>query len=55
MLAAEEQVRAAQQTEEREKNENVIPLSVTPARPAPVRAGEETAYEADAEGQLLLC
>lgn len=53
--AAEERVRAAQQAEKREKKEKVIPLPVAPAKPAPVRIGEEAAYEADAEGQLLLC
>lgn len=53
--AAEERVRAAQQSEEREKKEDVIPLPVAPAKPAAVRVREETAYEADAEGQLLLC
>ncbi len=55
MRAAEERVRAAQQSEEREKKEKVIPLPVAPARPATVRVVEEAAYEADAEGQLLLC
>lgn len=52
---AEERIRAAQQSEEREKKEKVIPLPVAPAEPTPVRSGEETAYEADADGQLLLC
>lgn len=51
----EERVRAAQQAEELEKKEKVIPLPVAPAEPAPVRGREESAYEADADGQLLLC
>ena len=52
--AAETGVRAVQQSEEREKQEKVIPLPVVPAKAAPVRVWEETAYEADADGQLLL-
>ncbi len=52
--AAETGVRAVQQSEEREKQEKVIPLPVVPAKAAPVRVREERAYEADADGQLLL-
>ena len=55
MRATEESVRAAQQADELEKKENVIPLPAAPAGPATVRAREETAFEADADGQLLLC
>ena len=55
MRTAEEKERAAQHSGEREKKESIIPLPVAPAELTPVQAGEETAYEADAEGQLLLC
>lgn len=51
--AAEESVRAAQQSEEREKKRNVFPLA--PAGPVPLRVRAEAEYEADADGQLLLC
>ncbi len=55
MRAAEESARAAHEAREREKKESVTPLPVAPAKPVPVGVGEETAYEADADGQLLLC
>lgn len=55
MRVTEERVRAAQQVEELAKKEKAIPLPAAPAKPAPVQVGEETAYEADADGQLLLC
>lgn len=55
MRAVEESVRAAEHAENREMNENVIPVPVAPAMPTPVRVWKETAYEADADGQLLLC
>lgn len=53
--AAAEIVRAAEQAAEREKKEHAIPLPVAPAKPAPFRIEVETVYEADADGQLLLC
>ncbi len=53
--AEEENVRAARQAEEREKQRNVIPKAAAPAGPPQVRVMDETAYEADADGQLLLC
>jgi ribonuclease HI len=52
--AAEAGMRTLHQSEEREKQETVIPVPVVPAKPAPVRVWEETAYEADADGQLRL-
>jgi len=55
MRATEESVRAAQQAEERAKKENAIPFPAYPAGTAPVRVGEVVEYEADADGQLLLC
>ncbi|RII28450.1 MAG: ribonuclease HI [Geobacter sp.] len=53
--AEEENVRAAQQVEVQELEKSIIPKSAAPAGPAPVRVIDETAYEADADGQLLLC
>ena len=55
MRVTEERLRAAQQAGERERKEEAIPLPAAPAGPAPVRDREETAYDADADGQLLLC
>ena len=55
MRATEESVRAAQQAEELAKKQNVIPKATAPAEPVPVRAREETVYEADEDGQFLLC
>jgi len=55
MRVIEEGVRAAQQAKEREKQENIIPLPVAPSQLAPFRVAAETAYEADGDGQLLLC
>lgn len=55
MRATDESVRAAERAENREMDENVIPVPVAPAMPTPVRVWKETAYEADADGQLLLC
>jgi ribonuclease HI len=54
MRAAEEIVRAAQAVEP-ERKENIVPLPIAPSAPAPARDEEERAYEADDEGQLLLC
>ncbi|MCM2356950.1 MAG: ribonuclease HI [Geobacteraceae bacterium] len=55
MRATEESGRAAQQAAELAKKENAIPKATVPAGPAPVRAREIVEYEADADGQLLLC
>jgi ribonuclease HI len=55
MRAAEENARAVQEAGEREQHESIIPVPGAPATPAPGRVGEETAYEVDADGQLLLC
>jgi ribonuclease HI len=55
MRAAEERARAAHEARERGKQEKVAPVPVAPAMPAPIGVGEEPAYEADADGQLLLC
>jgi ribonuclease HI len=55
MRATEESGRAAQQAERLEKKENVTPLPIAPATEAPVQVGEVVEYEADADGQLLLC
>jgi ribonuclease HI len=52
--AAEESVRAVQ-AGELAKKENVTSKAAAPAGPAPGQVREETAYEADADGQLLLC
>ena len=52
--AVEIGLRAAQQAEERERIENIIPLSIASARSAPLRCVEENEYEADVDGQLLL-
>jgi ribonuclease HI len=51
--SAEESLQAAALTGQRE--EPVIPQPVVSAPPAPLRVAEETAYEADADGQLLFC
>ena len=53
---AEERSRAAEaarQAEERARKERVVPIA--PARPAAVPVREMVEYEADADGQLLLC
>ncbi|MBT1072168.1 ribonuclease HI [Pelotalea chapellei] len=50
MLAIEEAMRV-----EREAEEINIPLPVVPVQPVSLLAGEEAAFEADADGQLLLC
>jgi ribonuclease HI len=46
---------AARESREREEQEEIMLLPVAPAQPMPVRVWEEIAYEADADGQLLLC
>lgn len=56
--AAQEGVRAvltADQLEEIQKEEEVIPLSIDPVQPEPVLCSEEIVFHADADGQLLLC
>jgi ribonuclease HI len=55
MRAVEESALAAHEAREREKKEHVAPVPVAPAVPALARTGEEPAYEADADGQFLLC
>lgn len=51
--AAEESVVTAQQTGEQE--EQVVVLQVPPATFPPLPIGEQVSYEADGDGQLLLC
>lgn len=51
LLAAE----AARQSEERARKERTEPLAVDPPRPVAMPVRETVAYEADADGQLLLC
>ena len=56
--AAEEGVRAAaaaNQPEDTKKEEKVTPLPVAPANLAPVPVREDMVFDADADGQLLLC
>jgi len=52
MRATTESDRPADQAGERERNETAIP---TATAPAPVRTGEEINYEADEDGQFVLC
>ena len=53
--AAEADLRAAREACEREVKAPVVSVPVAPAVPVQVPPGEESAYEADADGQLLLC
>ncbi|NVN91834.1 MAG: ribonuclease HI [Desulfuromonadales bacterium] len=53
--AAEESIRVDQQAREREVGMDVIPLPVAPVRAASLQVEEQVVYEADDDGQLLLC
>jgi ribonuclease HI len=55
VLGAEEGLGAVEQTGEGERSEQVVPRPTAPAPPATVPVVEERVYEADLDGQLLLC
>jgi ribonuclease HI len=52
---AEERLRAAAQDEARQRNEQAEPTPPLSAKPATVPVVEERVYDADGDGQLLLC
>jgi ribonuclease HI len=55
MRAAEESVLVERQARDQEMNEDVIPAPVAPVQPDSLPVAEQAAYEADDDGQLLLC
>ncbi len=55
MLAVAASNRIPEHAAANEATKNNVPLSIAPVKPVPLVETDETAYESDADGQLLLC